>query len=310
MHVISASRRTDIPAFHADWFMSRVRAGAALVRRPFRGGFDEVSLRPEDVISIVFWTKNAGPLLNHLDELASRGHCFSFLYTVNNYPDSLEPGAPPLTHTIKVIEFLTKRFPGGIIRWRYDTIVITDRTSRSWHLANFECLCEILAPYTDECVFSFCDYYKKTVRNMVARGIDYHAPDERETRSIATEMAHIAGDRGIALASCAHDHLVSGPVLKARCIDPDRLERVVDTPERRDALRLLKKAPTRKDCGCYQSKDVGAYDTCAHGCVYCYANSDPDRARENLSRLSVDRPSLDPHAALMNEQEPNRKPKG
>ena len=108
MNVISASRRTDIPAFHAEWFMNRIRCGRTAVASPFNRGRLEVSLAPEDVAAIVFWTKNPSPLLEHLTELQERGHCFTFLYTINNYPRYVEPRVPELTHTMKVVERLSK----------------------------------------------------------------------------------------------------------------------------------------------------------------------------------------------------------
>ena len=48
--IVSASRRTDIPAFHAEWFMERVRAGFADVPNPFNARQRlHVDLRPETV---------------------------------------------------------------------------------------------------------------------------------------------------------------------------------------------------------------------------------------------------------------------
>jgi hypothetical protein len=294
MHVVSASRRTDIPAFHAQWLMNRIREGFARVCSPFGGGIFDVSLALEDVIAIVFWTKNAAPLMPYLTELSEHGHCFTFLYTINNYPLFLEPRVPELGHTLKVVEDLCGRFTNSVFRWRYDTIVVTDTVNRRWHVRNFEMLSRMLAPYTKECIFSFCDYYKKTVRRMEREVPDYHMPDQSESRQIAEDLAEIAGNWGISLISCAHDFLVSRTIGKAGCIDPEFLVEVVDTPERREALGMLKRAPTRKECGCAVSRDIGAYDTCGHGCVYCYANSDPGLALKNLSRVGKDSPCLVP----------------
>jgi len=294
MHVISASRRTDIPAFHARWFMNRVAAGYATVVSPFGAKVHEVSLAAADVIAVVFWTKNAGPIVPHLEELTQRGHCFTFLYTINNYPSSIEPGVPKLSRTLEIVETLAKRFPSSKMRWRYDTIVLTETLNASWHLRNFGQLCRTLAPYTSECIFSFCDYYRKTVRNMDRHAPDYRKPGEEESRFLAQELASVGHQWGIGLASCAHDFLVSGSITRARCIDPRFLADVVDTPARRDALDRLKPAPTRKGCDCAASRDIGAYDTCAHGCVYCYANTDAELARRNLGRVSPECECLHP----------------
>jgi hypothetical protein len=278
MHVISASRRTDIPAFHAEWFINRIRSGHVGVLSPFGGGKSEVSLAAEDVIAVVFWTKNARPILQHLGELRSSGYCFTFLYTINNYPISLEPRVPDLGHTVQVLNSLIERFPGPILRWRYDTIVLTDILDRKWHMENFRKLCGILSKYSRECIFSFCDYYKKTIRNMELFAPAHVRPDEAFCVEMAGEMAELADEHGISLASCAHDYLVSSRVAKARCIDPDLLLRVADSVEKKEAVKKLKISPTRKECGCAASFDIGAYDTCYHGCVYCYANASPTRA--------------------------------
>lgn len=297
MHVISASRRTDIPAFHAPWFANRLREGWVQVRSPFGGGIHDVSLRPEHVIAIVFWTKDAAPLVPFLDEVLAAGHCFTFLYTINNYPEFIEPRVPPVEHSLRVVETVTERYSGSLIRWRYDTIVLSHRLDHAWHRSNFERLCGRLAPFTDECIFSFCDYYRKTIRNMERRVPDHVRPTEAECRELAEELADIASHTGIRLLSCSHEFLVSARIGSARCIDPEFLARLVDSSERKQALTVLKTAPTRKGCRCAASRDVGAYDTCGHGCVYCYANAEPGRAADNLTRISPDSPTLDPASA-------------
>lgn len=261
---------------------------------PFGGRLFEVSLAPEDVLAIVFWTKDAAPLLPYLEDLRQKGHCFTFLYTVNNYPLIMEPEVPELSHTVRVLEKLVKEFPSGPVRWRYDTIVLSGSLNRRWHMENFRTLSGVMAPFTSECIFSFCDYYRKTVKSMEATVPDYERPEETLCRDMAGEMAEIASDHGISFASCAHDYLVSGKVSKARCIDPVALANVVDTPRRAAALGRLKYSPTRKECGCAESKDIGAYDTCAHGCVYCYANSDPALAAKNLALIRPDSECLHP----------------
>ncbi|MBM3302973.1 MAG: DUF1848 domain-containing protein [Deltaproteobacteria bacterium] len=296
MYVISASRRTDIPAFYPKWFMNRVAAGYARVVAPFGGGEFRVSLKPEDVTAIVFWTKDAAPLLPYLDELVRMGHCFTFLYTINGYPPLVEPSVPDRSHTLEVVRSLARGLSRSVIRWRYDTIVLTDSLDRQWHMTNFWSLCRALSPFTTECIFSFCDYYRKTVRNMDRIVRNYTVPDEAQCVEMAQEMAEIAGQHGMVLSSCAHDFLVSEKVGKARCIDPEFLSMVVDSDERLRSLKGLKAAPTRKDCGCAGSRDIGAYDTCAHGCVYCYANSDPVRARKNVALISSHCECLDPRS--------------
>jgi hypothetical protein len=199
-----------------------------------------------------------------------------------------------LEHTVAVLEALRGKLPGPAVRWRYDTIVFTGSLDRKWHVENFRRVCGVMRAHTDSCIFSFCDYYRKTIRTMDQRVPGYVIPNEQESGTLAEELAEVAEYHGITLASCAHDWLVSGRIRKARCIDPKWLDLVVDTPERTLALQEVRIAPTRKDCGCAASRDIGAYDTCPHGCVYCYANANCDKARQNAARVSVDAYCLDP----------------
>ena len=245
-------------------------------------------------MAIVFWTKNAAPLIPDLDELHERGYRFTFLYTINNYPALLEPKVPSIDHSLQTVQRICRQYPGPVFRWRYDTIVLSESLGRNWHLRNFSMLCDMLAPYTRKCIFSFCDYYRKTIRNMENRVPDHVRPDEAQCLDMVAAMADIAAARGITLASCAHDFLVSDKVAKARCIDPEILFPLVDSPEKKMAVLALKTVPTRKECGCAASRDVGAYDTCIHGCAYCYANTNPEQAGRNLAMLRSGSYCLDP----------------
>ncbi len=293
MHIVSASRRTDIPAFHNKWLLERLKAGYADFRAPFGAGLKRVSLRSEDVICIVFWTKDARPMVPHLEKIYSLGLCCSFLYTVNNYPTIMEPRAPSKSLSTEVMATIRKKFPKAGLRWRYDTIVLTDQLNAQWHINNFSELCRDMENLVDECIFSFCDYYNKTLRNMKSRISGFRAPDLKEKQRLASELANIAEERHIRLLSCGDDQLVDGQISKARCIDVNHLWNVVDSHERRKALRDLRVKATRKGCGCYESVDIGAYNTCGHGCVYCYANADPDKALENLGSMDHSTESLD-----------------
>lgn len=292
MHIVSASRRTDIPAFHNKWLLERLKAGYADVRAPFGAGLKRVSLRAEDVICIVFWTKDARPLIPYLEELYNSGICCSFLYTVNNYPVIMEPRTPSKSQSIEAMASIRKKFPKAGLRWRYDTIVLTDKLDDQWHINNFRGLCKDFQGLVDECLFSFCDYYKKTMRNMKSRVPGFREPELEEKRRLTVELGYIAQERRIRLLSCGDDQLVDGSISKARCIDVNHLWNVVDSHERLTALRDLKVKSSRKGCGCYESVDIGAYNTCGHGCVYCYANADPDKALENLRYSCAGRESL------------------
>lgn len=273
MKIISASRRTDIPAFHSEWLLSRFREQSVQVVNPFNQKIRHESLSPDEVAAIVFWTKNANPLTRNLDRLSDMGYDFMFLYTVNNYPSIVEPNVPAIGQTMKTAEKLVRNFGSKIFRWRYDTIILTEEFNRTWHLKNFEWLCGAMAGLTGECIFSFCDYYGKTRKNLKKLLPNHYEPDREESVGISLELASIASERNIKMLSCAHEYLAVSPIKRASCIDPSFLKQVVRSEERRLFLDNVKSMPTRKGCRCAASIDIGTYNTCSHGCVYCYASA-------------------------------------
>jgi hypothetical protein len=276
-NIVSVSRRTDVPAFHARWFLRRLEEGFAEYRNPFGGKIHRVSLLPEDVRAFVFWTRNPAPLMRGLARIERP---FYFLYTLNGYPRALERSTPPLARSIATFRRLAGRIGPERVRWRYDPILLSRETDAAFHLRNFEKIARSLEGATEECLFSFVDVYGKVRRNMAAvpEGFGLLDAPLRKRRALTRELAGIAGRYGIRLLACCEDDLVTagaggaGAVGKARCVDPGLIGRLAPS-ERPETLR-----PTREECGCAASRDIGAYDTCPHGCVYCYANASPEAA--------------------------------
>lgn len=280
--IISASRRTDIPAFYHRWLLERLRAGYCEWIHPFGGRVQRVSLRPEDVLAIVFWTRDPGPLFGHLDALHGAGYHYCFHVTLTGYPRELEPRAPAVGHAVRALGELAGRLgPDGVV-WRYDPILLGNRTTADWHVANFEGLARRLAGRIRRVFISFVDLYGKTRRNLEIlrreQGIETFDPDLAERQALVRRLRGVADDVGMALHACCEDDLVEDGVAKGRCVDIDAIRRlrpdVEETPARR---------PTREQCGCSASVDIGAYDTCAFGCAYCYANRSADLSRERRS---------------------------
>jgi hypothetical protein len=268
--IISASYKTDIPTFYGTWFMNRLRAGyCKMVNAWNRNQIIRVSLERHDVDGFVFWTKNLGPFLPHLQEVRDRGFPFSVQYTINSYPRTLEQAVVDSRRSVEHVRWLADEFGPRVCVWRYDTIVISSLTPVDFHLQNFERLCGELAGATDEVVISFVHLYKKTLQNMERAaktlGFDWQDPPPERKRDLATRFVEIARAHGMQLSICAQrDYLVPGAA-DAHCIDAGRLEDIGGKPIRAD-LR-----GGRKECGCFASRDIGEYDTCPHGCVYCYA---------------------------------------
>lgn len=288
MNVISVSRRTDIPAFHARWFFRRLREGFAEYRNPFNGRACRVSLKAEDVRAFVFWTRNPAPLMKDLFILEERGTPFYFLCTINNYSESLESSTPPLEQVVRTFHRLAERIGPERVRWRYDPIILSREMDARFHTRNFTKVAERLAGATEVCIFSFLDVYGKVKRNMahVPELFRHQEAGEGAQRDLAEEMAGIGERFGIRLLACCEDHLVGGRIGKARCVDPNLIDRIAPSD------KALQPRPTREECGCVASRDIGAYDTCPHGCVYCYANASPDAALQRYRKC-------DPAASML-----------
>jgi hypothetical protein len=270
--IVSASRRTDIPAFHARWFAERMRAGFCEWRHPYTAEVRHVPLRREDVLAIVFWTRQPGPLMRHLAAYRASGFPMAFQFTVTGYGPPLESHNPPEGTALRRFGELARLLGPEAVLWRYDPILLGGAMTPAWHVARFARLAARLEGMTRRCTFSFVDFYGKTERNLAkveaATGIRFERPGERTKRGLARELAAIAAERGMRFLSCCDDSLLGDGVEKSRCVDPDVVAAVSG-----GAVPDLPACPTRKDCGCVRSVDIGVYDTCAFGCAYCYATA-------------------------------------
>jgi len=301
MHIISASRRTDIPKFHASWFMTRIREGRASYRNPFSGRMHEVSLRPEDVRAIVFWSKDYRPLERHLDELDRRGFRYVFQFTITGLPRIFEERVPDAETSAATARRLAARTSPAHVLWRFDPIVISDVSEADETVRRFGHLARMLDGATQRCTISFMQRYAKVRRNLVplesAHGIHFREPDADEKRALAARLAAIAAEHGIALVPCCDDALIQAgdgwEVGKGRCVDGALVDSLFP-----DAAGPSKPGPTREDCGCALSRDIGAYDTCPQGCFYCYANASQDLARRRHAEQDPRAPALGPPAPL------------
>jgi hypothetical protein len=267
LNIISASRRTDIPAFYMPWLMNRLRAGSVGYPNPFSGEVYTISLQPEDVHSIVFWSKHYAPLLPHVDELEEWGYRFYFHYTITGAPRALEPHVPEWRRAVKVFRTLAERTSPRHVQWRFDPILFTDQLKAEFYVERFREIITALAGATERCYFSFAVFYGKVERQLQRAGIRFHDPTPEEKQALTEAMADIAAEWGITLHACCQDALVTGQVQKAHCVDGDLLAELF--PDRPHVSQLR---PTREQCGCVASRDIGMYDTCPYGCLYCYAN--------------------------------------
>jgi hypothetical protein len=270
--IVSASYRTDIPAFYSTWFAARLAAGYAMVANPYGGRPYRVSLRPEDVDGYVFWTRNIAPFRDVLAAVAGSGVPFVVQYTVTGYPRPLEGMVPHAEQAIAEIRGLAETYGPRAVVWRYDPVLISSLTLPAFHHENVARLAGALAGAVDEVCLSFAHIYRKTGRNLAAaaaaHGFTWSDPEISEKRAILQDMAQVAGDFGMAATVCSQPDLTAGSLAPARCVDARRLSDVAGHPI------AARQKGNRPGCLCAESRDIGAYDTCPHGCVYCYAVAD------------------------------------
>lgn len=287
--IISASRRTDIPAYYCEWFMNRIRAGFCIVPNPFnRAQISRVSLAPDEVDGIVFWTRNPRPMLHYLQELDDRGYRYYFLYTLMANPRVIDPGAPPLEKSIDTFRELASRIGAQRVVWRYDPIFLTAVTDPEHHARAYAHIAGALSGCTEKSVISVVHMYRKIqgrVRGLSDRGIRVLAPDEELLSPLLRSLAHTASENGMEIRSCANDLLAYG-INPGKCID----ERILSLsgPE----IEVGKDACQREHCRCSASKDIGMYESCPSGCIYCYATTSFERAREDYRTHDPGSPSL------------------
>lgn len=268
--IISVSRRTDIPAFYGEWFIRRLEEGFAGYVNPFGGQKHIVSLKPEDVACFVFWSKNFDPFLDNLKTIEDMGYTFYFNCTLTGLPEIFESNLEKEA-AIQALKDLSDAYSPKHINWRYDPIIISNATHRDFHIKNFEALACELEGYVERCCFSFAVLYSKVKLNFDRfrgeKGIRIIDPDLSFRSKLADELASIAEKHGIRMLTCCGDYLLGQRIGKAHCVDGKLIQELFY----RGGFKYGEK-PTRKECGCTESVDIGAYDTCPHGCIYCYAN--------------------------------------
>ncbi len=276
--IVSASYRTDIPAFYGRWFMARLAAGFCRTVNPYGGQLLEVPLAREAVDGFVFWTRNPGPFLPALEALREQGFPFVVQLTITGYPRALDAAVIEAERAIALARRLARAYGPKAVVWRYDPIVVTSITPPAWHLANFAGLARGLEGAVDEVVVSFAQIYRKTRRNLDAaarrHGFAWHDPAEEAKRALLGELVPRAREQGMRLSLCTQPGLRAEGSEEARCIDAERLAAIAGKPI------AARTKGNRPGCLCAASRDIGAYESCPHGCVYCYAVASRARARE------------------------------
>lgn len=276
--ILSVSRRTDIPAFYAEWFMNRLKAGFVYVRNPFNiYQVSEVPLTPDNVDAIVFWTKNSKPLHKYLSEIDNMGYKYYFQFTITPYGKEMEENIEKKEKIVETFKNLSEKIGKKKVILRYDPIILNNKYTIDFHIKSFERLCHILSNYTEKVVISFLDDYKKISKNIKEQNIKEITVDEMKI--IAENFSNIAKKYNLTLESCAEEiNLDDYGIKHGKCIDDVLIEKITNS------ILDVSEDKQRKACGCVKCIDIGEYNTCLHKCLYCYANIDKESASENYKR--------------------------
>lgn len=302
--IISASRSTDIPAFHADWLINRLKAGYLRWINPFNQQGQYVSFTKARVI--VFWTKNPKPLIRRLTTIDQQGIQYYFTFTLNDYEkEGFEPGIPSRLDRINTFKELAYKLGKERVIWRFDPLILTDKLTVDELLNRIHTLAIQLSGHTEKLVTSFVDIhtYAKVRRNLGLAGYQCREFDLINIQQMASGLQRIGRECNLAIATCGESvALEEYGIVKNKCVDDQLLRKLfkVDRqlmnflgtgiPEvalfgEQNDFTNLKDKGQRQNCGCIVSKDIGQYNTCLHLCRYCYANYSEKAVKTNFSKL-------------------------
>ncbi len=282
--VISTGMRTDIPAFYSKWLINRIKAEFVYVRNPYNPQqVTKYLLDPSVVDCITFCTKNPTPILPYLDQLSAFNQ-FWFV-TITPYGKDLEPNVPDKSKVIESFKQISKSVGTNGIGWRYDPVFYGNGFDLYLHVQEFEKIAAALKGYTNSCVISFLDTYDKVKRN--APGI--YPPSIDEQKEFGRYAANIAEKNDIKIRTCCEGtHLKQYGIDVSGCQTKEVLEKAIgirlNVPERRNQRRGI--------CDCLLGNDIGAYNSCAHLCKYCYANAERDKVLANVKKHDENSPFL------------------
>ena len=280
--IIDTGNRTDVPAFYSKWFMNRIREGFVMVRNPYDP--DQVTryrLDPEVVDVLIFCSKNPGPMVKHLKEL-DRFRMFWYV-TITPYGRSIEPNVHDKRKVLDDFKRISEHVGSHAMSWRYDPIFISDTYSLEYHIDAFERMAAELEGYTEQAVISFLDLYEKTKKNF---------PEAKEVvredrLALGKAFAETGRKHGITVRSCLEGvELAQFGIDVSGCMACHVIEHAIGEK------LMVPKTRHIRECDCVMGNDIGAYNSCAHFCRYCYANYDRKAVEENMKRHDPDSPFL------------------
>ena len=271
--ILNTGLRTDIPGFFSEWFYNRIEDGFVYVRNPYaKNQIYSYRLDPELIDCIIFCTKNPKPMLENLEKIDKFNQYWHI--TITPYEKEIEPNVPPMNDVLESFKYLSKKLGKENVTLRYDPIFINEKYSLEKHIESFEYIANSLSDYTTEAIISFIDLYEKTKRNFPkAREV---TKDER--LKLGKEFAQIGKKNNIIIKTCVEGtELDKFGIDSSGCMTKEVIERAINKN-----LNIPKQKARNGECYCLLNNDIGEYNTCDHGCLYCYANSNKRLVKRNL----------------------------
>jgi hypothetical protein len=282
--ILNTGQRTDIPAFYSRWFYRRIKAGTVSVRNPYyEQQVTRYRISPDVIDAICFCTKNPAPMLPGLRALSAFRQYWQV--TITPYGPDIEPFVPPVPEVIASFRHLAGIITPECTAWRYDPIFITEKYTIEFHLEAFRKMCESLRGFTHQAIISFLDLYEKTKINFP----EGRTVSEADQMRIGAAFARIAEENQMRLYTCHEGQsLARFSVDCSGCMTKAVLERALG-----EELRVPASiSHPRAGCACLLGCDIGAYNSCGHGCRYCYANTSTDLVRHRMKQHDPESPFL------------------
>jgi hypothetical protein len=243
-----------------------------------------IALTPDVIDCIVFWTKDPRNMLDKLDLLKEYNYYFQI--TVNPYDNQIERNVAPKRNIIESFKKLSTLIGKKRTIWRYDPIILTDKIDIKYHSKYFAILAAQLSNYTERCIISFVDMYKKTERNM--KSFNAVVVKEKDMLEIGKVLSDLALSYGLKIETCSElMDLSSLGIGHAKCIDDRLISDILG-----EDLNIQRDKNQREICACAESIDIGVYNTCKHGCLYCYANYSDKAVKNSIMKHDPQSPML------------------
>jgi hypothetical protein len=284
--VISASRRTDIPAFYMGWFMEQIKAGFFELSNPYNGRKTIIPATPDHVHTIVFWSKDFGRFIadDYGKRLIQMGYHLFFNFTINSKSKLLEPNVPPLKNRFKQAARLCRAHGPETIQWRFDPICFFSFADGpvQYNINDFPSIADQLSNLgITRCVTSFMDHYAKiSKRCSHIPGFSFIDPSMDEKIQILIDMQSVVASKSMKLYTCCEQEVMDrlppdSGIAHSSCIPNPLLVKLFGgtLSFRKDQGQRIKQG-----CGCFESRDIGLYNKqpCFHNCLFCYANPASD----------------------------------